>query len=162
MFDSIIAFLTAFAQSYGLPGLFATSAIGSTIFVPWSVEAVLALLVPTGLSPVLLVLVAATGSFVGNSFNYAIGYYGAGWVEKKFMKNKRQKEEIKKLEEITGKYGWVGLFILLSLPIPLPTDALTVLGGAGKMKLPLFIPVIFFSKFIKYSIVVGLLNFVGV
>lgn len=162
MFDSIITFLMAFAQSYGLLGLFATSAIGSTIFIPWSVEAILVLLVPTGLSPVLLVLAATTGSFIGNSFNYVLGYYGAGWAEKKFMKKKKQKEEIKKVEELTDKYGWIGLFILLSLPIPLPTDILTILGGASKMKLSLFIPVIFFSKFIKYSIVVGLLKFVGI
>lgn len=162
MFDSILAFFTAFAQQYGFAGLFATSAIGSTIFVPFSVELVLVPLTAAGLSPVLLVIVAAAGSLLGSSANYALGYCGTGWFEKRFMKKKSQKEEIKKAEELADKYGWLGLFALLSLPIPLPVDALTILAGASKMGLKIFMPVIFFSKIIKYSIVVGLLKFLGI
>lgn len=162
MFGSIVAFLTALAQQYGFAGLFAVSASGSTIFVPFSVEIALVPLAAAGLNPVMLVLVAAAGSLLGSSFNYALGFYGAGWFEKRFMKKKNQKEEIKKAEELADKYGWLGLFVLLSLPIPLPVDALTILAGAGRMDLKIFLPVIFFSKFIKYSIVVGLLGFLGI
>ncbi|TRZ55242.1 DedA family protein [archaeon] len=161
MFDSVIALLAAFAHQYGLLGLFASSAIGSTIFVPFSVELVLVPLTAAGLNPVLLVLAAAIGSLLGSFFNYALGFYGTDWFEKRFMKKKSQKEEIRKAEELADKYGWLGLFVLLSLPIPLPVDALTILAGASKMELKIFMPVIFFSKFIKYSIVVGLLKFLG-
>ncbi len=162
MLDSFIALLAGFAQQYGLFGLFAASAIGSTIFVPFSAELVFVPLSAAGLNPILLVLAAATGSLAGSFFNYVLGYYGTGWFEKRFMKKKSQKEEIKKAEELADKYGWLGLFALLSLPIPLPVDALTILAGAGKMDLKIFLPVIFFSKIIKYSIVVGLLRFIGI
>lgn len=162
MFDSIIALLTAFVQQYGIIGLFATSAIGSTIFVPFSVEIVLVPLTAAGLNPILLVLTAAIGSLLGSFFNYVLGFYGTEWFERKFMKKKSQKEEIKKAEDLADKYGWLGLFALLSLPIPLPVDALTILAGASKMDLKIFLPVIFLSKFIKYSIVVGLLRFLGI
>ncbi|MBU3957963.1 MAG: DedA family protein, partial [Nanoarchaeota archaeon] len=93
MFGSIVAFLTALAQQYGFAGLFAVSASGSTIFVPFSVEIALVPLAAAGLNPVMLVLVAAAGSLLGSSFNYALGFYGAGWFEKRFMKKKNQKEE---------------------------------------------------------------------
>jgi len=162
MFDSVIALLAAFVQQYGLLGLFAASAIGTTIFVPLPVEIVLVPLAAAGLNPVLLVLAAAIGSLLGSSFNYVLGFYGTDLFERRFMKKKNQKEEIKKAEELADKYGWLGLFVLLSLPIPLPVDALTILAGASKMELKIFLPVIFFSKFIKYSIVVGLLKFLGI
>lgn len=157
MIDSIIASLLAFAQQYGLFGLFATSALGSTIFLPFSVELVLVSLAAAGLNPVLLVLTASAGSLIGSSVNYYLGILGA-----RFLERRSKKEEIKKAEKLADKYGWFGLFVLLSLPIPLPVDALTILAGISKMDLRLFLPVIFFSKAIKYSIVVGLLRFLGV
>ncbi len=181
MLYSILVFLKTAAQHYGLYGLLMTSAIGSTIFVPFSVEAALAMLIPAGINPVLLILVATAGSLIGSGLNYVIGFFSFGWFKKRFIRNEKQHEEIKKLDKfvhVSGwkfetycisvrifhdKFvhvcGWKVLFIALLLPISLPVDPLTILAGAGKMEVRIFLLVVFFGKLIKYSMVVVLLMF---
>ncbi len=159
MFESFITFLLNFVQEYGLHGLFISSAIGSTIFVPFSVEAVLAVLVAVDKDPVLLVLFATAGSFLGNSLNYVIGFFSFEWLKKWLLKNKKQQDNIKKADQFSNRHGWKGLFVALMLPISLPVDPLTILAGAGKMNIRIFLLVVIFGKLIKYSIVVVLLIF---
>lgn len=147
--------LTHLVAQYGLFGLFFSSIIGSTIFVPFVTELLFVPLLELGLNPYMIVVVAALGSMFGSTINYFIGFLGSKYLEK------IKKEDVKNAKRISNKYGAVGLFIALVLPLPLPVDALTILAGIGRMNIYLFLAIVFLAKLIKYSAVVGLLSFVG-
>ncbi len=141
-------------EQYGLFGLFITSVIGSTVFVPFSVEASLAILSITAINPLLLLMVATIGSLVGSMLNYGIGIYSLNWFESRFP---RYESELRKARLFTDRHGSKGLFFALIIPVSLPVDFLTVFAGACKMQTQKFLLIVFFGKLIKYSIVLFIL-----
>ena len=143
-----------FIEHYGLFGLFITSVIGSLVFVPFSVEASLAILSITTIDPILLITVATIGSLVGSMLNYGIGIFGFNQFESKFP---RYEHELKKARLFADTHGSKGLFFALIIPISLPVDFLTVFAGACKMQAHKFLLIVFFGKLIKYSIVLFIL-----
>lgn len=50
----------------------------------------MAILIPAGINPVVLVLVATAGSLLGNSLNYAIGFFRYKLVNYGLLKFLRQ------------------------------------------------------------------------
>ncbi len=142
----IIAVLE-FLKQYGVLGLFLSSFIGSTVFVPLTPEILLSALVAMKINKILLVFVASSGSLLGNLVNYFIGRLGIKCYLHKIKKERADR----KLSKLASKYGIFGLFLILVLPIPLPSDLFTVAAGVSKMKLKHFIPVVFAAKFIRYA-----------
>lgn len=150
MFD----FLHALVLEYGLLGLFFSTLIGSTIFLPFSAEPILLIVLKLGLDPYAILFTATIGSVIGTLVNYTLGYYGAGFI-RDHVNNQRAHETKKWVD----RYGWMGLLALLVLPLPLPVDPVTILFGVARMNLLEFTATVFLGKLVKYSIVLELLAF---
>jgi membrane protein YqaA with SNARE-associated domain len=157
MFHEITGPLVALIVNHGIAGLFISALLGSTIFVPFSVETVLPVLLGLKLDPVQIVVVATIGATIGTCINYAIGFYATDMVEKRLGE-----ENLKKAKHLMDKHGWPGLFLILAAPIPLPipVDPLTVIPGLAKMNFKEFALIVFCAKLIKYTIFVAV--FTGV
>lgn len=157
MFHDVIAWLVAMVVHYGIVGLFVSSLIGSTIFVPFSVEAVLPFLIGLKLDIYQILIAASLGATIGTCVNYGIGFFATELVEKRVGK-----ANLKKAKDMMEKYSWPGLFLILAAPIPLPipVDPLTVLPGLAKMDFREFVVVVFFAKLAKYAFFVAV--FAGV
>ncbi|MFH0861390.1 MAG: VTT domain-containing protein [Candidatus Altiarchaeota archaeon] len=138
---------------YGLIGLFFFSLASASIFVPVSVEITFPVLVMARVDKVVIVLVATAGASFGSLMNYYIGMGGL-----KLAHNYINVKEIDKARKIMNRYGWIGLFGALILP--LPGDPLTVLCGAAKMNLREFIITVTAARIIKYALILGLLTLV--
>jgi len=146
-------FFTQLVVKYGLMGLFTSSLIGSTIFVPFTTELIFPPLLASGISPLKILIVSVLGSTIGVWINYLFGYYGVHIIHK-YLK----KEDTHKAKKIMDKYGWFGLLIVFILPVPLPTDPITVLCGLSEMNPILFTIIVLLGKIVKYGISVGLLS----
>jgi membrane protein YqaA with SNARE-associated domain len=157
LFHDVIGWMVSLIVHYGIAGLFVSSLLGSTIFIPFSVEAVLPVMVGLKLDLVQIIIVATIGATIGTCVNYGIGYFATELVEKRLGR-----DNIKKAKELMDKHGWPGLFLILVAPIPLPipVDPLTVIPGLAKMNFSEFTLVVFCAKLIKYSIFVAV--FTGV
>jgi membrane protein YqaA with SNARE-associated domain len=146
-------FFTPLVSQYGLFGLFLTALVGSTIFVPFYVEAAILVLVEIRVDLYLIVIVAAIGALIGTCINYAIGRFASKFAEKTIGES-----TILKAKKAMDKYGWPGLFFIVAIPIPLPipVDPITIIPGLTRMKFPEFVIVIFLAKLVRYSLFVGL------
>jgi len=135
--------------SYGLIGLFISSLLVSTIFIPFSVELLLPPLLVAGVNPYYVLAVSVLGSTVGVWINYLVGYFGIH-VAHKYVKE----EDIHKAKKVMDKYGWLGVFFALGFPLPIPTDPLTVLCGMSEMNPIEFTFAVLLGKLLKYSIAI--------
>lgn len=141
-------------QQYGLVGLFLSSIAGSTIFLPFPVEVFLPLLVKARISLFNIVLIASLGSVIGTLVNYGVGMLG---IKIAYKENVREK--LRSSKNFVEEKGYIGFFVLLILPLPLPVDPLTVLAGVWHMDVKKFALVVFLAKLFKYSFTLGLFNF---
>lgn len=148
MFDNFMAVLADIAVRYGLLGLFISSFFGSTIFLPFAVEAVIPILIKLHTNLFAVVIVASVGALMGTWVNYWLGYHASDYIRKKLGE-----ESLKKAEETLKAYGWPGLFIIIAMPLPLPipVDPLTVIPGIARMDFLKFSLVVFLGKIVKYS-----------
>ncbi|ODS43007.1 MAG: hypothetical protein MSIBF_07105 [Candidatus Altiarchaeales archaeon IMC4] len=137
-----------FILEYGVFGLFLVSAAFATIFVPGAPEPVMGLLLGFNENPYAILAAATIGSLVGIWVNYLLGLYGEKIIEK-WVKPER----IARAKKIMDKYGAVGLFFVLALP--LPTDPITILCGLTKMSPIIFTITVVLSKLVRYSIFLG-------
>ncbi|MBD3262370.1 MAG: hypothetical protein GF334_12025 [Candidatus Altiarchaeales archaeon] len=141
-------------QRYGLLGLLFASIAGSTIFLPFPVEVFLPLVASARIGLLEIILTASIGSVIGTLINYGVGFMG---IKIAYRKNLRQ--ELKKSKRFVEKHGYIGLFVLLILPLPLPVDPLTVLAGVWRMDLRRFTLVVFTAKILKYSFTLRFFDF---
>ena len=157
MFHDVLGWMVSLIVNHGIAGLFISSLLGSTIFIPFSVEAVLPVLVGLKMDLAQIVVVATIGATIGTCINYAIGFYATDLVEKRLGK-----ENLKKAKHLMDKHGWPGLFLIIAAPIPLPipVDPLTVIPGLAKMNFKEFALIVLCAKLIKYTIFVAV--FTGV
>lgn len=147
--------LADLAAKYGLIGLFISSFIGSTIFVPFSVELLFPVLIESGVDLYPIIFVASTGALIGTWVNYWLGYKGSSLVKRRFGE-----KGIEKAKNAMDKYGWPGLFLVVFLPIPLPipVDPLTIIPGIARMNFLRFSVVVYVAKLLRYAFFVGVLN----
>lgn len=131
----------------GYFGLFIAAFLAATI-LPLSSEIVLGALMLGGLSPIALITIATTGNVLGSLTNYALGY----WVSLKVLKRwlKISEEELVHAERRFVKYGQ---FSLLFAWVPIIGDPLTVLAGALRIRLWLFIILVAVGKLMRYVII---------
>ena len=139
--------------NYGLDGLFIASAIGSTIFVPFTVELWFPLFLRAGIPRLSVLAYATAGALLGTLVNYALGFYGA-----KVIQRHAKGEGVVRAKRIMDRYGWLGVFVILVLPIPLPVDALTIVCGLTRMSLIEFTITVLAAKIIKYSLALELFS----
>ena len=151
-----LSWLINFFLEYGYAGMFLISFLGSTIFVPLAIEIVIAGFISLGLNPFYIVLISAIGSTLGSVINYFLGSLGIKYYKEKVKKIKNDD----KLSEIANKYGVLGLFAILAIPLPLPVDIITIAAGISKMDLKYFLIAVFLAKILRYSFYAGIIKVV--
>jgi membrane protein YqaA with SNARE-associated domain len=151
----LIQVLISLVHQYGLLGLFISALIGSTVFIPFSVELAIAALLSSGENPYIILLAASIGALMGTLVNYAIGCFASELAEKRIGE-----ENIRKAKKAMDKYGWPGLFLIIAIPIPLPipVDPITIIPGMTRMNIIKFSVIVFFAKLIRYAIFIGILE----
>jgi membrane protein YqaA with SNARE-associated domain len=134
-------------SEWGYWGLFAASFLAATI-LPLSSEVVLSFLLLHEHDPVALVSVATVGNVLGAVVNYAIGFWGSLFVVRKILRISEQ--EAAKAEARFQKYGVASLFFAW---VPIIGDPLTVVAGALRISIPVFLVLVTAGKLIRYVVV---------
>ena len=139
-------------HQYGLIGLFISSLIGSTIFLPFSVELTFPILLKAGIHKLAIIFTSAAGAVCGTLINYRIGYYGIKYAHKHVRKKK-----LERATKLMNKYGLVGLFTIIVLPLPLPVDPITIICVAARMDINRFTTIFLAAKMLKYALTLGVI-----
>ena len=132
---------------YGYLGLFAASFLAATI-LPLSSEVVLTYLLLHGFHPGTLITVATTGNVLGSFANYGIGLWGSIFLIQRMLRISA--EDFASAKKRFHKYG---LFSLLFAWVPVIGDPLTVVAGAMRIHIVIFLILVTAGKLIRYIIV---------
>ncbi len=127
--------------SYGY--LFFNSFLASTL-LPFGSEWLLVLLVRDGGDPLVLVLTASFGNYLGACTSYYIGLRGREAVQRRL---KFSNADLERAENLFRAYG---SYALLFTWLPVLGDALTVVGGLLKLRFLRFSILVFTGKFLRY------------
>jgi membrane protein YqaA with SNARE-associated domain len=128
--------------------LFASAFLAATI-LPFYSEVVLFSMLRDGGDPVALVAVATLGNTLGAVVNWALGRYLLHFQDRRWFYFSRQ--QIDKAQRWYQRYGfWSLLFAWL----PIGGDALTLIAGIMKVRLPLFLLLVGTGKGLRYVSVV--------
>jgi membrane protein YqaA with SNARE-associated domain len=138
---------------YGLWGLFFASFLAATV-IPFSSEALLAVMIAAGYNMYTCIWVATAGNFLGGMSSYYLGFIGKWeWIEK-YMKIKPH--NIKKIKSWLDKYGSFAAFFTW---VPVIGDPIAV--GLGFIRSNVFFVAIFMfiGKMLRYLLLAWLTNF---
>jgi len=149
----VITMLEQLISQWGIFGLLPASFIGSTIFIPFAIEFFFPALLASGVDPYLIVITAGIGSTIGTFVNYWLGHVGSRYIKKRV-----DSQRMEKAKKMMDRYGWFGLLLIITIPLPLPVDGVTIIPGITRMNFLWFSLIIFFGKTLKYAFFVGLLN----
>lgn len=136
--------------AYGYPALFALSFLASTM-LPLGSEWLLVALLIQKHDPLLTVLIATIGNYLGACTSYAIGLYGGDFLIKKLLRI--GDAERSRAERFFAKYGSWSL--LLSW-LPVIGDPLCLAGGLLKIPFTRFSILVASGKALRYSAVAWL------
>ncbi|MER2491181.1 YqaA family protein [Catenovulum sediminis] len=132
--------------------LFVSSFLAATI-LPFYSEVILYALIQQGHPGWLLVILAASGNTLGAVVNFYLGWYLLKFKDKKWFYF--SDKQIDKMQHWFNKYGvWSLLFAWL----PVGGDALTLIAGTMKVRLPVFLLLVGLGKTLRY---VAVLYFAG-
>ena len=136
--------------AYGLPALFVLSFLASTM-LPLGSEWLLIAMVLQKHDPLLTVLVATIGNYLGACTSYAIGIYGGDFLIKKLLRIGAA--ERSRAERFFAKYGSWALFFSW---LPIIGDPLCLAGGVLKVPFSRFSILVASGKALRYSAVAWL------
>jgi membrane protein YqaA with SNARE-associated domain len=134
---------------YGVIGLFFAAFLAATI-LPLSSELMLGLLVANGTDPVLVVAVATVGNVLGSLTCYALGWWASQPVLQRWLK--LSDHELIQARDRFNRYGSASLLLAW---VPVVGDPLTVVAGAMRTPLWLFLLLVSLGKFGRYLLVVA-------
>lgn len=135
----------AYLTELGFVGLFISAFLAATI-LPLSSEVVLSALFLNEFNPVMLWLVATTGNVLGSVVNYYLGYYGSDFFSRKFSHTSSAQ-----LKNTRRRYEKWGAASLLFAWVPVIGDPLTVIAGALKVNMVLFLLLVTLGKGARYA-----------
>jgi len=140
--------LNQFFIEYGYMGMALASFLAGT-FVPFSSEAVMgALLVTTGMDPMLTIISGTIGNVLGSMFNYFIGRIGSIEQISKWMHIKERR--LRKTRDYVEKRGsWIAAFSFL----PIFGTAISISLGILRANVWGVVFWSFIGKFTRYIIV---------
>ena len=136
--------------AYGLPALFVLSFLASTL-LPLGSEWLLIAMVLQRHDPLLAVLVATIGNYLGACTSYAIGIYGGDFLIRKLLRI--GEAERARAERFFAKYGSWALFFSW---LPIIGDPLCLAGGVLKIPFSRFSILVASGKALRYSAVAWL------
>lgn len=131
----------------GYIGLFIAAFLAATI-LPLSSEVVLGALLLSGLSPIILVIIATAGNVLGSLLNYGLGYWLSLGAIKKWLK--LSEDEFVQTQQRFTKYGMLSLCFAW---VPIIGDPLTVMAGIFRIPLMWFVILVTSGKFLRYVVI---------
>ncbi|MBX3060284.1 MAG: DedA family protein [Anaerolineae bacterium] len=144
--------MTDLALQLGYAGLFFITFLSSTIF-PFPSELVVTAMPPLGYNLWLVIIVAMTGSFLGNLVNYYVGKKGTDFVFARYVSIKP--ERWAQAESYFQRWGVYSLFFSW---LPVVGDPLTVVAGALHCDLRIFTFWVLTGKLVRYLVFFGVLR----
>jgi len=130
---------------WGYVGLFfAVLITNATLFIGIPTPTYVLIAVALGMNPLLVSIVAAAGSAIGESTGYFIGLGSKKILEKKY------KEFYDKWGPLFEKYSFMTILAIAALPVP-PDDFAGLLAGSVGYKYWKFLLATFLGKFLKYG-----------
>lgn len=136
--------------AYGLPALFVLSFLASTM-IPLGSEWLLVALLIQRHDPLMTVLVATTGNYLGACTSYFIGIFGGDLLVRKLLRI--SDSERNRAERFFAKYGSWSLFFSW---LPVVGDPLSLAGGVLKIPFTRFSILVASGKALRYSAVAWL------
>lgn len=136
--------------AYGIPALFLLSFLASTM-LPLGSEWLLVALLIQRHDPVLAVIVATAGNYLGACTSYFIGIYGGAFLIKKILRT--GDPERARAERFFAKYGSWSLFFSW---LPVVGDPLCLAGGVLRIPFARFSILVASGKALRYSAVAWL------
>lgn len=103
-----------FTPSLGYLGLFIISLIANVIpFIPIPYLVFLVIMsINSSFDPHLLAFISAIGASIGKLIIFLASYYGRNLL------SDNKKRNLKPLEKVVSRYGWIAVFIAATTPIP--------------------------------------------
>lgn len=129
-----------------LLGLIYLTSFGALFFISIPVEISFIYYLTLGHNPLILILVAVSGSLVGLSMNYVIGLLFGEKVFKYLLKNK-----FDNFKESINKYG--GAIILFGNLIPFPSELFSAVLGSVRYNFRKFLIYTLIGRTIKFSMI---------
>ena len=130
-------------------GLFASAFLAATI-LPFYSELLLVGLLKAGHEPWALWAAASAGNTLGAVVNWFLGAFLMRFSDRRWFPA-RQKD----VDRAQHWFQRWGVWSLLLAWLPIGGDALTVIGGMMRVKLPLFILLVGIGKASRYAVVVA-------
>ncbi len=148
---------TSIIQSYGLLGLFVVSVISNSSILVVLPGWMFIMLAASYFNPIVVAVVAALGSTLGESTSYLVGR-GGHYIAAKKIKDKKKLRYLDKVE------GWFKMHGFILLPIfgagPLPMDLLGIVAGTLEYKWWKYFLGVFIGKLVK-CLVLAYLGYTG-
>lgn len=136
--------IAQFFVDWGYVGLFLSALVAGSI-LPFSSEAVLAVLVGMGADPVICLISASVGNTLGGLLCYWLGYLGDMSAIERWLKIDGAK--IAKVEGFVRRRGaWMGVFGVL----PWVGEVIIVLLGLMRSNVWITTASMFVGKFVRY------------
>ena len=136
--------IAQFFVDWGYVGLFLSALVAGSI-LPFSSEAVLAVLVGMGADPVICLVSASVGNTLGGLLCYWLGYLGDMSAIERWLKIDGSK--IVKVEGFVRRRGaWMGVFGVL----PWVGEVIIVLLGLMRSNVWITTAAMFVGKFVRY------------
>ena len=153
MFGGFVLWVQAFVEAYGLGGAFIIAVFESFIF-PVPTATIIAPFTALGVDPLLITLVATTGSLVGAVIGYALGMkLGRPAAERLFRKH------IPKVERWYDRWGaWAVLIAAFS---PIPFKVFTWTSGMFELDFRKFMLASLAGRFTQFAIAAYVGHFLG-
>jgi membrane protein YqaA with SNARE-associated domain len=139
-------------EKLGLFGLFLGCVLSATI-VPFSSEALVSGASLLGYNVWVVVIVASIGNTLGGMISFGMGWLCKWeWLEKYF---RVKREKIEKAHKKVEHYGYIAaLFAWL----PIVGDLIAIAMGFIRMNPYITTGLMFVGKFVRYLVVVGIIN----
>jgi len=146
--------------------LFFTYAVLAAVILPIPVEIGL---FNFAIHPVILVTVLALGKGVGSYFVFEIGVTARGKIKGWSEKTKISSKIVKYSEDFVKKYGYIGLFIILSTPLMIDSVSLYLFSllnadkdGGKAMEMRWFVVINIVAGAVRGIITLAVFYYVGV
>jgi len=137
-------------EAYGLAGLFGVAFLAATLFPFQSEALLLGLLAGGGHSAWALLAAASLGNTLGAVANWALGRFLIGFQDRRWFPVKSAVYE--RARRLFLRWG---LWTLPFAWLPFVGDALTVVAGALRVRLPVFIALVALGKTARYAILLA-------
>lgn len=147
--EELLVVLTRFFTDWGYVGLFLSALVAGSI-LPFSSEAVLAVLLGLGLDPLLLLLSASAGNTLGGMSCYWIGRLGRReWIVRYLRVDEAQIVRVSRFLEGRG-----ALFAFFAF-LPYVGEAIAIVLGLMRGNAWIAAGAMFFGKALRYLVVLA-------